>query len=150
MSEQTYAYYIRASSDKQTDQHQIEAIEEWLRDEQDVDPDSNSVRRYADFAESGSNNEREDFTRLLNDIQQGEIDVLVAWELSRITRDGEMLQTFLNACEASDVHIYFTHDNISDVERSWNFCPAVPSPCLNTTSIHKIKNTRTSSSSELF
>jgi DNA invertase Pin-like site-specific DNA recombinase len=115
MSEQQYAYYIRASSDKQTDQHQVEAIEEWLRGERNVDPDSNSVRRYADFAESGSNNEREDFTRLLSDINAGVIDVLVAWELSRITRDGEMLQKFLNSCEANEVHIYFTNDNISEL-----------------------------------
>lgn len=115
MSEQQYAYYIRASSDKQTDQHQVEAIEEWLRRERNVDPDSNSVRRYADFAESGSNNEREDFTRLLSDINAGVIDVLVAWELSRITRDGEMLQKFLNLWEANEVHIYFTNDNISEL-----------------------------------
>ena len=110
----TYGYYLRASTDKQTDQHQLDAIEDWLR-ERDISLDSNSVRRYADFAKSGSDNSRADFQRMLDDIEAGELDVLVAWEISRITRDGEMLQTFLSACEENDVHIFFTHDNISEL-----------------------------------
>lgn len=110
----TYAFYVRASTKKQTDQHQVDEIHNWLHDRGE-NPNNDNVRRYADFGVSGSKSDREDFQRLLDDIENGEIDILVAWELSRITRDGEDLQQFLNLCEDHGVHIYFTSDNIDDL-----------------------------------
>lgn len=114
MTDKNYGYYLRASTDKQTDQHQVDDIESFLK-ERGVDIDGPNVARYADFDKSGSDSTREDFQRLLSDIEDGKLDHLVAWELSRITRDGEDLQKFLNLCEEHETHIHFTADNIDDL-----------------------------------
>lgn len=107
------AYYVRASTDKQSKQHQINEIEEFLSEE--FDAKIKDCEMYADYGVSGSKSDRDGYQRLLSDIESGRISNLVAWELSRITRDGEDLQQFLNLCEENDVHIYFTHDNISEL-----------------------------------
>lgn len=65
---------------------------------------------------SGSNPDRPQFTDLLESIEAGDYDLVVAWEISRISREGESLQRFLNACEDAGTELIPTDDNIERVK----------------------------------
>ncbi len=87
----TVAAYIRASTDKQNSEHQRDDINDW-GEKHDIDPAE--INWYVDLAQSGSDPGREQFIELIDDIDAGEYDRIIVWEISRLARLGSIYQRF--------------------------------------------------------
>jgi len=107
-----YAAYIRRSTFEQENEHQMQAIRDWL-DNEGIQISS------VDFLEetaSGASRNREELMNLMNSIENGEVDHVVVWELSRIAREGQLAQEFFNLCEDNDVHVHITSGSIREIK----------------------------------
>ena len=111
MSESTVATYIRASTDDQTHANQRESISDWLDDN---GLDWSDVEQYADTG-SGADDDREDFQRLVDDLEIGDLDTVVCWEISRLSRRGATLQEFFDSAEDTDTTIVITDGAVEKV-----------------------------------
>lgn len=111
MSENTVATYIRASTDDQTHANQRESIGDWLDDN---GVDWSDVEQYADTG-SGADDTREDFQRLVGDLEAGDLDTVVCWEISRLSRRGATLQEFFDTAEDTDTTIVITDGAVEKV-----------------------------------
>ena len=107
-----YATYIRASTDDQTDLHQRESIDEWLRENGANPADADW---YADLGQSGASDDREQFTELLEALEAGEYTHVVCWEISRLSRKGATLQRFFNLCEDTETTVVITDGTVEKV-----------------------------------
>lgn len=104
--------YIRRSTFDQENEHQREAIRDWLeRHDQSLE----DVEVLSETA-SGASRNREEFKKLIERIETGEVDHVVVWELSRIAREGELAQTFFNLCEDNNVHVHITSGSIREIQ----------------------------------
>lgn len=88
----TTAYYTRVSTDTQNPDRQVEEIRDHLGEVAFRD-----ARAYADIA-SGTNDDREEFQQLWQDIEAGEIDRVVTWEMSRLSRRLSTAADFMESC----------------------------------------------------
>lgn len=104
----TTAVYIRVSTDKQDPARQRAEISDYLGD------DFVTVREYADIA-SGAKDNREDFQRLWSDIEAGEIDRVVSWEMSRLSRRLSTAAQFLELCAEQGVALETLNDMFPDL-----------------------------------
>lgn len=107
------AVYIRASSAGQTDEHQHESIDAWLADHNIPTDD---VERYVDLDWSGYKDDRPQFQALLTELDNGNLDRIVCWELSRVSRRGATLQEFLDTCEDTDTTVVVTDGAIEKIK----------------------------------
>ncbi|HET7323509.1 MAG TPA: recombinase family protein [Halococcus sp.] len=107
-----YATYIRASTDTQETTHQRDAIDEWLA-QRDINPAN--VERYADLGHSGSDPGREQFAALVEDVQTGEYEYVVVWEISRLARLGSIYQRFFEHCEDAETTVAITDGWVGEV-----------------------------------
>jgi len=110
----TVAIYVRSSTEQQVAGHQWQSIQDWI-DEHDIDREQ--VTEYADVGSGSSTDERDEFLELLTAVEDGDIDHVVTWEISRLSRDGEILQRFFNACEDNNIDVWVT-DGTVDVVKS--------------------------------
>jgi len=106
-----FAVYIRRSTDEQTDEHQIDDIENWLSHR---DLALGDVDLYAEQA-SGASSDRGEFQRLIESIEAGSYTDVVVWEISRIARKGFLAQQFFDACEDSEAVIHVTNGSVREV-----------------------------------
>lgn len=106
------AVYIRRSTEEQSDEHQRDDIMAWL-DYQGLA--IGDVEVLAEQA-SGASSDREQFQRLIDMIEDGELDDVVVWEITRIARNGLMAQEFFEACESNDVTIHVTNGSVRRVD----------------------------------
>ncbi|RLM83690.1 recombinase family protein [Halobellus sp. Atlit-38R] len=104
--------YIRPSTERQDDQHQRDSINSYIEEE---GLPRDHVEQYVDI-ESGSSDEREQFNELLDAIKNDDVDHVVVWEISRISRRGATLQEFFDACEEHDVTIHITDGAVEKVK----------------------------------
>ncbi|MFC4357772.1 recombinase family protein [Halobium salinum] len=109
---QSIAAYVRRSTEDQEDKHQLSDIENWLQYE---DIPLSDVTFYREQA-SGAKRDREKLTQLVDDIQSGEHDAVVVWEVSRIARHGLAAQEFFTACEENGVVIHVTNGSVRRIE----------------------------------
>lgn len=107
------ASYVRSSTDKQEDQHQYDDIDSWA-EQNDIDPVS--IDRYADYAQSGTDPGREQFVELIEEIQNGEYDRVIVWEISRLARLGSTYQRFFEAAADHDTVINITNGWVEEVK----------------------------------
>jgi DNA invertase Pin-like site-specific DNA recombinase len=112
MPDNQYATYIRKSTDKQSDQHQRADIRDWL-DENGIE--ISEVDFYAETG-SGASSTRDEFTALLESIEDDEYTDIVVWEVSRIARKGFLAQRFFDACEEHGVTIHITNGSVRRIE----------------------------------
>lgn len=106
------AAYIRRSTAEQEDQHQHDAITSWLADR---DLQLSDVDLFVEQA-SGADPDRSEFTELLEEIEAGQYDSVVVWELSRIARKGTQAQRFFDSCEDSETTIHVTNGSVRKIE----------------------------------
>lgn len=106
------ATYIRRSTFQQENEHQIQAIENWLNKR---DLELSDVQIFSETA-SGASRNRDELKKLIEKIQDGEIDHIVIWELSRVAREGELAQRFFNICEENNVHVHITGGSIKEIK----------------------------------
>lgn len=99
----TTAYYVRVSTDKQDPDRQVEEIREYL----DVPLDD--VQAYADIA-SGAKDNREDFQALWSAVEAGEVDRVVAYEMSRLSRRLSTAAEFMETCAEHGVALETIND----------------------------------------
>jgi DNA invertase Pin-like site-specific DNA recombinase len=107
-----WAAYIRRSTFEQENEHQREAIRNWL-DQEDVPV---SDVEFLSETASGASRNREELRRLMERIRDDDLDHVVVWELSRIAREGQLAQEFFNACEDHDVHVHITSGSIREIK----------------------------------
>lgn len=107
-----YAAYIRRSTFEQENEHQRQAIRDWL-DSEGIQLDS--VEFLSETA-SGANRKREKLRELMHKIESNQVDHVVVWELSRIAREGQLAQEFFNLCEDNDVHVHITSGSIREIK----------------------------------
>lgn len=112
MSDSTVATYLRASTDDQTQANQRESIGDWLADN---GLDWSDVEQFADTG-SGADDSREDFNRLLDRLGSGDLDTVVCWEISRLSRRGATLQEFFDTAEDTDTTIVITDGAVERVK----------------------------------
>lgn len=110
--EEKITYYVRASTDTQEQAHQLDDLDRWFDDN---GYKFNTADAYVDLDVSGSTREREEFLRLLEEIQAGNIDHVVTWEISRIGRRGAVLQEFFDACEDNDTVVHITDGKVDRI-----------------------------------
>lgn len=107
-----YTAYIRRSTFDQENEHQNEAIRNWL-DQENIDIDE--VQFLSETA-SGASRNRKKFRELMAHIEADEVDHVVVWELSHIAREGQLAQEFFNLCEDHDVHVHITSGSIREIK----------------------------------
>ncbi|AUX09310.1 site-specific recombinase, DNA invertase Pin [Halalkaliarchaeum desulfuricum] len=114
-SEESWAYYVRVSTDKQDSGQasQLESVAAWLRD-RDVDP--STVDAYVDRDESGSRDDRADFQQLVAAVEAGEYTDVVLPELSRLARRTATSAAFIDEAVAQDVTIHLLDDMIDRID----------------------------------
>lgn len=107
--------YDARSVDEQDQANRAACLDHaWLVATSYQDPDRSASR----FA----TREREDWPRLMADLEAGQLDVLVLWEPSRGSRELEAWAALLNACRIRGVLIHITsHNRTYDVReaRDW-------------------------------
>lgn len=104
--------YIRSSTIEQEQEHQTNAIKEWLEDNQVSLSDVEFLRETA----SGAAGDREEFKKLVSMVDNDKVDHVVVWELSRIAREGELAQRFFNRCEDNGVTVHITSGSLKRIE----------------------------------
>lgn len=106
------AAYVRRSTAEQEDQHQIDSIHQWI-DERNLD--RSEVDMFVEQA-SGASSDRDQFGELLEEIDAGEYDDIVVWEISRIARKGTQAQQFFDAAEDTGTTIHVTNGSVRRIE----------------------------------
>lgn len=106
-----FAAYIRRSTFEQENEHQREAIHDWLEREGVPIADVEFLSETA----SGASRSREKLRELMDMIEADEIDHVVVWELSRLARDGQLAQEFFNLCEDHGVAVHVTSGSIREI-----------------------------------
>lgn len=94
------AIYVRVSTTKQSNDRQLQECQKAVKGEHEV---------YADIG-SGSNPNRDDIKRLIEDIEAGEIDRVVCWEISRIGRKLSFVSQFIDLCTEEGVELETVND----------------------------------------
>lgn len=114
MTEETYSYYVRASTETQEESHQYEDLQDWFAENTDTKIDE--AVEFVDLDVSGSKRDRDDFLDLMEIVKAGDVDHVVAWEISRIGRRGSILQEFFDACEDNDVTVHITNGKVEKIK----------------------------------
>lgn len=94
------AIYVRVSTTKQSNDRQLEECQKEVEGEHEI---------YADIG-SGSNPNRDDIQRLIEDIEAGEVDKVVSWEISRIGRKLSFVSQFIDLCTEEGVELDTVND----------------------------------------
>lgn len=104
------AIYARVSTTDQDEQRQIEDCQNAL-DEHPYEIESIDV--YADVM-TGTTTARDDYRRLVDDVDAGNVDLVIATEVSRLSRSGaqEVMQ-FITHCLENGVSVEFTQSPVA-------------------------------------
>lgn len=104
------AIYARVSTTDQDESRQIQDCREALDDHPYEITD---VRVYADVM-AGTTTARDDYIRLIDDIEAGEIDLVIATEVSRLSRSGAQdVMTFISKALENGTSVEFTQSPVS-------------------------------------
>ena len=100
------AAYVRASTDKQETSHQRDDINEWAKQN---GHDPTKIEWYVDLAESGSDPGRKQFNSLIDDVEAGNYERVITWEISRLSRLGSTYQRFFEVAADADTIVNVTN-----------------------------------------
>lgn len=103
----TVARYHRVSTEYQVLDRQTSATEQYVSENF---PDRNVIT-LAD-ADTGTNTDREDYQRLMQEAESGEIDVIVVKDMSRIARSVRDLMRTVDRLKEAGVELHFIDDPI--------------------------------------
>lgn len=106
------AMYVRVSTDEQDPQRQRNDSRQLLEDI-GVDPDS--ADEYADIDRSGSDDSREGFRELADAVADGQYDLVVMGEVSRLARRNATAARFIDDAVETDCVIGLTDDMIDAI-----------------------------------
>jgi DNA invertase Pin-like site-specific DNA recombinase len=100
------AAYVRSSTDKQEHRHQRDDITEWC-EQNGIKP--SNIEWYVDLSQSGSDPGREQFEDLIEEIDDGQYERVVVWEISRLARLGTIYQKFFEVAADSETIVNITN-----------------------------------------
>ena len=101
MNEKTIAAYCRvASKDETAIQWQIQRINSFAEAHK-----LENIKHYTDNGAAGTTQDRKAFKSLLNDMESGLIDTVIAVSVSRFARSSEIAAAFENHAERNGVKI---------------------------------------------
>lgn len=106
------AAYARVSIDKDTMQHSLFAQVSYYNDLIQNHAGWQFAGIYADYAASGTKEDREEFNRMLNDCKEGKIDMIITKSISRFARNTVTLLQTVRALKDRGVDVYFEEQNI--------------------------------------
>lgn len=112
MTNKQYATYIRKSTEQQSDDHQRADIQDWFNSN---GVPISEVEFYSETG-SGADSTRNEFTALIQSIEEGDYTNVVIWEVSRIARKGFLAQRFFDSCEEQGVTIHITNGSVRRIE----------------------------------
>lgn len=104
--------YARYSSDKQTEQ----SIERQLQDcyAYAKRNDYNVIAEYIDRATTGTNDDREQFQKMIEDSNKKCFEFVLVWQLDRFARNRYDSATYKNKLKKNGVRVISVNENISD------------------------------------
>ena len=76
------------------------------------------VREYCDRAQTGRNDNRDAFQRMLSDTDKHQFDVIIAWKVDRIGRNREDIAFNRYRCKKNGVRIEYVAENLPDSAES--------------------------------
>ncbi|MDS0297539.1 recombinase family protein [Halogeometricum sp. S1BR25-6] len=113
------AVYLRVSTRKQSTERQRREIEDYLNG--DV---FSEAEVYVDVA-SGANDSRPDFQRLREDVEMGDINHVVTYGMSRLSRRLTTTADFIDLCVKHEVALTTTNDGFPNLSGEGNMGDAL-------------------------
>jgi len=104
----TVARYHRVSTEHQVLDRQVNATERYVAE----NFPGADVRKFAD-ADTGTDTDRADYQRLMQAAENGEIDVIVVKDMSRIARSVRDLMRTVDRLKDANVELHFIDDPIN-------------------------------------
>lgn len=113
MDKKKAAIYIRVSTDKQEYERQLDALKKYAK--------FNDYEIAYIFKEkmSGLNSERPEYNRLIS-LTKENIDILLIWELSRLSRKSIEIQSDINRFTQNGINVYIYNRQLSTLDDNGN------------------------------
>ena len=109
------ALYVRRSTYRQENEHQMNALSDWLaKHELEISDIVEHDHLYSETG-SGASNDRDELHRLLGDIENDEISHVAVWELSRIARAGAIAHQYFDTCEDHGATTHITDGHVREI-----------------------------------
>jgi DNA invertase Pin-like site-specific DNA recombinase len=101
---------VRVSTADQNLERQLTGTTEYAQDE--LDADLAEIETYRDKS-TGTNTDRSGYRELMDDVDAGDVDAVVVWEISRMARSLQDLQRTVERVTDEGVEVHFVRDNLS-------------------------------------
>ena len=104
--------YARYSSNNQTEnsiEGQVEAARNYA-----TQHGYNIIHVYADRAKTGTNDQREEFQRMLSDCKKHKFSVIIVWKVDRFGRNREEITFNKYKCKKEGVRVEYVAENLGD------------------------------------
>ena len=105
------AAYARVSSEKDSMLHSLSAQISYYSELIQNNPSWRHVGVYADEAKTGTRDERPEFQRVLEDCQQGKIDMVITKSVSRFARNTLIILETVRKLKEQGIDVYFKKEN---------------------------------------
>lgn len=116
------AAYCRVSTDKEDQKNSLEAQQKYFFDFISKNKDWNLVNIYADEGITGTNTrKRKQFNKMIQDAQNGLIDLIITKEVSRFARNTVDTLNYVRELKKIGVYIYFINDGINTQDEDGEF-----------------------------
>ena len=106
------AAYARVSVEKEMSIHSLSAQVDYYTKYIMEDPNMELAGIYIDEAKSGTKDSRENFVRLMEDCENGKIDLIITKSVSRLSRNTVDLLTVCRRLKELGVDVFFESQNI--------------------------------------
>ncbi|WP_430639205.1 recombinase family protein [Haloferax volcanii] len=105
----TIACYVRVSTAKQNLDRQLTSTKEYAEDQ--LGASLADIEVYRDKS-SGTNTSRDDYQRLMDDAEAGEVDIVVAHEVSRVARSISDLERTAERLREAGVELHIVSEGL--------------------------------------
>lgn len=106
----TTACYVRVSTAKQNLDRQLTSTKEYAEDR--LGADLADIEVYRDKATGTSTTARDDYQRLLEDVEEGDVDAVVAHEVSRVARSISDLERTADRLREAGVELHIVSEGL--------------------------------------
>lgn len=106
----TVGCYVRVSTTDQNLDRQLTSTTEYA--ERELDVSLGEIETYRDKS-TGTNTERAGYRRLMDDVSEGEIEIVVVHEISRLARSLQDLDRTVSRITDHGAEIHFVRDNLT-------------------------------------
>lgn len=104
-----YARYSSHNQSEQSIEGQIAAAKKYA-----LDHEYQIIGEYCDRAKTGTNDNRDEFQRMLSDTSKHAFTVIIVWKVDRFGRNREEIAFNKHHCKKNGVRIEYVAENIAD------------------------------------